>query len=208
MVDQYNKKQPEPLELLVLSVNTRPDLYLEPPPQPLPASIFNAQISSTPAATPNPSGSAASPEQYGTAATPTSGVNVSVNPPTPTELPPETDPESQLIDLCDESWAVVLSHRANNSPHLTEYRPALVSGYLLRRKGPTDGDGMLAMSVNLVYTQGGPSVYEKLLREILGAYRDLSSLARARGMRHVQGNTLPWHIATAARAGELLDCVF
>lgn len=209
IVDQYNKNQTASLELLILSVNTRPDLCLEPPPQPMPAGIFNAPVTSTPAATPNQSGSAPSPEPYGTAATPSSGVNISVNPPTPTtEVPAETDSEAQLIDIGDESWAVILSHRVNSSPHSTEYKPALASGYLIRRKGLTDGDSLLAMSVNLLYTQRNSSMYEKLLRETLCAYRGLACLARSKGTRHVQRNTLPWHIATAARGAELLSYVF
>lgn len=207
MVDRYNKTQPVPLELLIVNANTRSDLCLELPVRSMPAKLSNSQAWTTPVATPNPSGPAASPEQLGTAPTPTSGVNISVNPPTPTETPVETDSESQLIDLCDESWGVVLSHRANNTPHLTEYRPALASGYLLRRKGTTDGDGILAMSVNLVYTQRGTPAYESLLKEILGIYRELSCLARAKGTRHVQRNTMPWHIATAVRGREILSYV-
>ena len=84
--------------------------------------------------------------------------------------------------------------------------PALASGYLLRRKGDTDGDGVYAMTLNLIYTQR-PSSCEAILRETLGMYRDLGTLARARGTRTVQRNTLPWHIATAVRAQEMLSHV-
>ena len=169
--------------------------------------MTNPQALSPAVVTPNPSGSVSSPEQYGAAGTPTSGINTLVNPATPTEIPLETDPESQLTDICDESWAVILSHRLNSSPHLTEYKPALASGYLVRRKGPSDGDGMLAMTVNLLYTWPSTSSHELLLKETLGMYRDLSCLSRTRGTCHVQRNTLPWHIATAARGQEVLSYV-
>ncbi|PLB55627.1 hypothetical protein P170DRAFT_506183 [Aspergillus steynii IBT 23096] len=200
-VEQYNKTSTMPSELTVLNVNTAPELYLEPPFIPIPMSVFNAQTSSTPVATPNPS--VLSPDQTGNAPTPPSGANA----PTPTEATLEAESESLLTDICDESWGVILSHRLNSSPHLTEYRPALTSGYLLRRKGATDGDGLYALTVNLIYTQRHSSTHETLLREALGMYRDLATLARARGTCAVQRNTMPWHIATAIRAQELLSYV-
>ncbi|KAH1275972.1 hypothetical protein KXW98_006977 [Aspergillus fumigatus] len=203
LVEQYNTTKPFPSDLTILYVNTTPDLYLEPPPQPLSMSVFNPQISSTPVATPNPSGNAFSPEQPGNAPTPPSGGNA----PTPTEIPPDAESECLLTDICDESWGIILSHCLNSSPHLTDYRPALASGYLLRRKGPTDADGAFAMNVNLIYSQKPASLYENLLREIIARYRDLATLARARGTRTVQQNTFPWHIATALRAQELLSYV-
>ncbi|KAE8319843.1 mediator complex subunit 13 C-terminal-domain-containing protein [Aspergillus transmontanensis] len=205
-IEQYNKANSIPLELTILSVNTAPDLHLEPPFLPMSMSIFNPQTSSTPVATPNASGNVFSPDQSGTAPTPPSGGNAPANAPTPTEPTLEAETESVLTDICDDSWGVILSHRLNNSPHLTEYRPALASGYLLRRKGDTDGDGVYAMTLNLIYTQR-PSSCEAILRETLGMYRDLGTLARARGTRTVQRNTLPWHIATAVRAQEMLSHV-
>lgn len=206
LAEQHNKTQPVPFELIILSVNITPDLYLEPPLPPMPVNIFT-QISPTPVVTPNPSAATPSPDQFGNVPSPASGTTAGMYPSTPTDIPLETDSESLLIDICDESWGVVLSHRLNNSPHSTEYRPALVSGYLLRRKGPTDGDGVLAMNVNLIYTQRPPSSYDILLKETLGMYRGLASLARAKGTHHVQRNTLPWHIATAARGQEVLSYV-
>lgn len=200
-VEQYNKTGTIPAELTVLNVTTAPDLYLEPPFLPIPMSVFSAQTTSTPVATPNPS--VLSPDQAANAPTPPSGANA----PTPTESTLEAESESLLTDICDESWGVILSHRLNSSPHLTEYRPALTSGYLLRRKGATDGDGLYTLTVNLMYTQRHPSAYESLLRETLGTYRDLATLAHARGTCAVKHSTMPWHIATAIRAQELLSYV-
>jgi mediator of RNA polymerase II transcription subunit 13 len=173
----------------------------------LPLSVLNQQASSTPIATPLPSGAILSPEQLGNVPTPPSAINAPANAPTPTDALLESESETQLTDICDESWAVVLSHRLNGTLHLTEYRPALASGYLLRRRGPTDADGAFSMNINLLYTQRPSSSYELILRDIIGMYRDLATLARARGTRIVQSSTLPWHIATASRAQEILSYV-
>lgn len=204
MAEYLNKMRPGSLELTIATVNTIPDLTLESPTSSMTTAVLNPHFSSTPVSTPNPSVSIASPEQSGNAPTPSATYNA----PTPIEPSLEPDSDVVLADVSDESWAVVLSHRLNSSPHVTEFRPALASGYLLRRKGTTDGDGVFAMTVNLIYSQRPSSSHENTLREILGMYRDLASLARAKGMRSVQNNTLPWHIATALRAQELLSYVF
>ncbi|RMJ28560.1 hypothetical protein PHISP_00607 [Aspergillus sp. HF37] len=205
LAEQHNKTKPAPLELVVLNVNTAPGLSLELPSLPMPMSILNSQPS--PAATPSASGSVPSPDQAANSPTPAGGGNASLNALTPAEGHPDAESESVLTDVCDESWSVVLSHRLNNSVHLTEYRPALASGYLFRRRGPTDGDGVFSMNVNLVHTQRPPSWHETLLQDTLKMYRDLATLSRARGTRNVQQNTLPWHIAAAVRGQEILSYV-
>ncbi|KAL5000388.1 mediator complex subunit 13 C-terminal-domain-containing protein [Aspergillus recurvatus] len=207
LADQYNKSRSVPVELALLSVNTASDLSLSPPPSPLPMSLLNPQASSTPIATPLPSGSILSPDGPGNASTPPGGANAPANAPTPTDPLLESESESLLIDICDESWSVLLSHRLNGTLHLTEYRPALASGYLVRRRGTTDADGAYTMNVNLLFTQRPSTSYEPLLREIIGMYRNLATLARVRGTRIVQTGTLPWHIATAVRAQEILSYV-
>ena len=187
----------------MLHATTTPDLHLELPDVPMPASVLNHQTSTTPAATPNPS--VPSPDQPANSPTPAFGLNA----PTPSDhvLPPEAEAESVLTDICDESWIVILSHKLNTSNHLTEYRPALASGYLLRRKGPTDSDGTFSMTANLVYTPRPPSTYDSLLKEVLKTYRDQGTLFRVRGISNVQNNTLPWHVAAAVRAQQLLSYV-
>ncbi|RAL16273.1 uncharacterized protein BO97DRAFT_382582 [Aspergillus homomorphus CBS 101889] len=204
--EQYNKSRSTNLDLTILSVSTTPDLTLEPPFLPLTMSAVNPLASTSPIATPNPSIS--SPDQISTAPTPPSGANAPLNAPTPTaETNPEIESESLLMDICDETWGVVLSHRLNSSMHQTEYRPALASGYLLRRRGSTDGDGVFTMGANVIYTRRPSTSYDALLRDILSMYRDLASLARARGTRAVQQGTLPWHIATVVKAQALLSYV-
>ncbi|PYH46564.1 uncharacterized protein BP01DRAFT_316628 [Aspergillus saccharolyticus JOP 1030-1] len=203
--EQYNKSRSTSLDLTILCVGTTAELTLEPPFLPMPMSAVNPLASATPIATPNPSIS--SPDQISTAPTPPSGANAPLNAPTPTETNPEIESESLLMDICDETWGVVLSHRLNSSMHQTEYRPALASGYLLRRRGSTDGDGVYTMAANIIYTRRPPGTYDSLLREILGMYRDLATLARARGTRAVQHGTLPWHLATVVKAQSLLSYV-
>lgn len=207
LAEQHNQSRPGSLELTILAVKVIPDLNLEPPSPPVSMAMINSLSSSTPVSTPIPSASVASPEQSGNAATPTSGP-AAYSAPTPTDMSLETDSDAVLIDICDESWLAILSHRLNSSPHLTEFRPALSSGYLLRRKGATDADGVFAMAVNLIHSPHPPSSHDSVLKDTLSMYRDLGCLARAKGICSVQNNTLPWHIATALRAQQLLSYVF
>ncbi|RDW78532.1 uncharacterized protein DSM5745_05384 [Aspergillus mulundensis] len=207
LADQYNKLRAVPVELAILSVNTASDLSLSLPSSALPMSLLNSQASSTPIATPLPSNSILSPDGLGNAPTPPGGALAPANASTPTDPSLESESESVLIDICDESWSVLLSHRLNGTLHLTEYRPALASGYLLRRRGTAEADGVFTVNVNLIFTQRPSTSYESLLREIIGMYRDLGTLARVRGTWIVQSNTLPWHIATAVRSQEILSYV-
>lgn len=208
LAEQHNKLRPGSLELTILAVNVVTDLNLSLPCPSISMTTVNSFPSSTPVSTPNPIASIASPEQSGNAATPTSAGPAAYSAPTPTDMSLDTDPEAVLIDICDESWLVILSHRLNSSPHLTEFRPALSSGYLLRRKGPTDADGVFAISVNLIYSPRPAQSHDNVLKKTLSMYRDMGCLARAKGTCSVQNNTLPWHIATALRGQELLSYVF
>ncbi|KAI2726158.1 hypothetical protein CBS147332_3045 [Penicillium roqueforti] len=167
LADQHNKSKPGSLELTILAVNTVPDLILEPPVPPVSMAMLNILSSSTPVSTPNPNASVASPEQSGNAATPTSAGPAAYSAPTPTDMSLETDSETVLTDICDDSWLAILSHRLNSSPHLTEFRPALSSGYLLRRKGTTDADGVFATSVNLIYSPRIPVSHDSVLKDTL-----------------------------------------
>lgn len=195
--------RPASLELTIVIVNSIPDLVLESPVPPMTTAVLNPHFSSTPVSTPNPSASIASPDQSGNPPTP-SAIHSA---PTPSEPALEPDADVVLTDISDESWTVVLSHRLNSSAHVADYRPALASGYLLRRKGASDSNGVHSMTVNLVYSPRPSSHHDGVLKDILTVYRDLATLARARGMRSVRNNTLPWHIATALRGQELLSYV-
>lgn len=213
LAERYNQARALPVELTLFSANIAPGLRLEPPTSQIQVNALNP-MTSTPVATPY--AGVSSPDQIGVA-TPASGgqgpttSNINYNSAmTPTETPPvliEADTDAVLIDACEESWAVVLSHRMSNSTYMTEYKPALVSGYLLRRKGVNDSQGVTAMSLNLIHTSRPPGFHEAVLKEALNNYRDLATLARAKGTLHVQHNTLPWHIATAVKGQELLSFV-
>ena len=49
--------------------------------------------------------------------------------------PTSFDYDGQLQDTSDEAWAIILAFRLSVSRSLTEYRPSLASGLLVRRAG-------------------------------------------------------------------------
>lgn len=93
-----------------------------------------------------------SPESHG----PTSAA-------TPPEHGPDVskDPDAHLVDITDETWGVILSHRLNNSYSLTDYRPTLASGLLIKRGPdgthasltfpPDDTQGPVCVGVNVLW---------------------------------------------------------
>ena len=76
------------------------------------------------------------------------------------------------------------------------------SGYLLKRAGSRDEDGLIPVGVDIIHAQKDK---EGLLREVLGMYRDLALLARVRGLVHGVNGAIPWHIAVARNASEALN---
>ena len=196
--------------MTLLSVDTNPALFLRlPPPQQKQALVNTSQPPSwtygTPASTPQPA--TTSPGQPA-AATPTSGsTTIAVSAPTPPDhgFDPNGEPDVILADPTDESWAVLLSHGLNNSHSMLDARPALVSSYLLKRKGSSDLDGVATLGVNLLSAATTPNVgYREMLRDILGQYRGLVTLAKARGVIDPVGSVLPWHVATAEKGSRVL----
>lgn len=191
--------------IVLISVDVRPTLKLHLPPSSSQVGNVSSQIAtySTPVSTPQPN--TLSPDQFGNAATPGSGT-MAANAPTPTDQSFELDTDAVLVDAADETWGIVLSHRLNNSNSLLEYRPALASGYLVKRRGTTDADGIVALGVNLVHASPGIE-YEQLMKEILSTYRGLATLTRAKGMINPTQNVLPWHVATAVKGQQTLSYV-
>jgi mediator of RNA polymerase II transcription subunit 13 len=127
--------------------------------------------------------------------------------PTPLENSAELDADARLIDYTDQSWGAVLAHRLNNSNSLLELEPALISGYLIKRGGTNPEDPPIVMEVNIVYSEvvGNPRTFhEGLLREILGYYRGLGTLARVRGVVDSVKDIRPWHIAAVEKAVKAL----
>ena len=180
------------VSLTLITVHTDPSLRL------LPASIIlspngNAtQSVITPVSTPQAiQSSIVSPE----------------NAATPVEASAEPDSDARLVDFTDQSWGAVLSHRLNNSNSLMDINPALVSGYLIKRGGKNNEDPPIVMEVNIIYSEvvGNPRIFhECLLREILGYYRGLGTLARIRGTVDAVKDVRPWHIAAAEKAVKVL----
>jgi mediator of RNA polymerase II transcription subunit 13 len=191
------------LTLVLLTVDACPPLSILP--AYLESTVNNlksqAVLYTTPIATPQPM--ILSPEQVVPAATPASG-NGPVNALTPTDNTIDMDPDSSLIDVTDETWAVILSHRIHNTTSLVERRPGLASGYLIKRAGRQDETSIMAMSVNMIHID---RPYTPQLREILAVYRGLGTLARLKGVADPVRSVIPWHVAAAVRAQELLSSV-
>ncbi|KAK4134930.1 hypothetical protein BT67DRAFT_420442 [Trichocladium antarcticum] len=211
--------------LVLLTVDTDPSLQLIPRAAAIPLSAPSA-FYTTPVSTPQPP-SAVSPDQsWNNPSTPinTAGPNLGATTPgggdNPAGLPqpnPAADASSDagdtatLVDSAAQTWGVVISHRLNNSPSLTDLNPALASGYLIKRAGPRPEDMPVAMEVNVVYSDNARAMYDGLLREMLTYFRGLATLARARGVTTgvelgrdggrggVAGDVRPWHVAVAEK---------
>ncbi|KAI9807575.1 MAG: hypothetical protein M1825_005515 [Sarcosagium campestre] len=181
------------------------------------AAAANATVTATAAAaaavTPGTTSSGAA-----NAPTPSSTTDAGGTSPGTPAVPPELDPEATLIDATDETWAVLLGHRCQNAHSIVEYRPALSSGYLVRRcPGPAESDVPTCVGVNLLYVQKHQHSYQnsqqppppqqqpgrekddRLLLEILRMYADLTILAKAKTLGDPANAALPWHVAAANR---------
>lgn len=76
----------------------------------------------------------------------------------------------------------------------------MASGYLLKRAGTRDEDGLIAVEVDIVH--GDLKGKETVLKEVLSMYRGLAALARLRNVVDRVTGVLPWHVAAARRAGD------
>ncbi|KAI9774172.1 MAG: mediator of RNA polymerase II transcription subunit 13 [Geoglossum simile] len=201
--------------LTLIAVDTCPSLSLHCSLPPFMPSSFNPQAAmyTTPVSTPQPN--TQSPDQFGTSATPATPGGGAPTPGAATantatsgamapEGPLELDADATLVDLSDETWGVVLSHRLQDSYAITRFQPALASGYLVKRTSSSreHENAPAVMSVNLLHAQRS---YEPLLREILGMYRDLGTLARLKGVVDPVKSVVPWHVAAAVKAQEGLS---
>jgi mediator of RNA polymerase II transcription subunit 13, fungi type len=213
--------------LSLLTVSTKPSLQLLPPEVNLPPSTQNV-FYTTPVSTPQPG--TMSPEQSGNpatpmpatpkgatsapapAATPPSGTGATVGPTPAADTNPATDPEadSVLVDMTETTWGVITAHRLPNTSSLFEHDTALASGYLIKRGGAKPEDPPVVMEVNVIYLDASPPrafMYEALLKETLGHYRNLGTLARARGIVHGVADVRPWHVAAAEKAVKVLGAL-
>ncbi|KAF9771206.1 hypothetical protein IL306_011172 [Fusarium sp. DS 682] len=186
--------------LILMSVDTSPSLQLVPPVVKIPHAATSA-FYSTPVSTPQ--ANIVSPEQTTTPATPMRDTNTLAATPT-AEGAAEAEADSFLIDATDQTWGAIVGHRLCNSTTLLEVRPALASGYLIKRTGIKLEDPPVVMEVNLVHTEATPRAYEPLLREMLCYFRGLGTLARARGVVDREMDVRPWHIAAAEKGARAL----
>lgn len=176
------------VSLVLLAVDTSPSMQLLPP-APKTNTAVSATFYSTPASTPQPS--ILSPEQSGNPPTPSA--------PTPGDQPhPDAPSDGILIDTLDQSWGCVLSHRLPTSTSPAPLSRSLSSGYLLKRGGTRPEDPPALMEVSVLHGDGGPRQHEALLREMLGHFRALGTLARARGVVG-DADVRPWHVAAAEK---------
>lgn len=84
---------------------------------------------------------------------------------------------------------------------LSDKSTSVASGYLVKRAGPRDEDGLIPLGVNLVH---GQKPYKAVLKEVLGMYRNLGTLARVRGVVDPVKSVLPLHVAAARKAWKML----
>lgn len=168
------------------------------------------QLVSTPGATPQSSG--VSPDQF--------GASSQAGPQTPGDTPaPEMDNDATLIDYTDETWGVVLKHPLNNSDSFIKIRPALASGYLVKRTGTNDTDEPVSLAVSLIRAGQRNSVAtfgttptlkptnDEMLRETLGQYRGLVTLAQHLGVIDMVKEVLPWHIGAVIKCRDAFSIV-
>lgn len=160
------------------------------------SAVFPLTFSSTYKSTAStPADHTTSPEQFGIVSTP-GGVP---NPLTPASGVVESDHDTKLIDITEESWGVILPHPFPSRVTPSCYCRSVAGAYLLKRAGARDEDGVLPLAVNVVHM---PMTKDGVLRELLGMYRDLAALARLRGTIHGLHGIMPWHIATARNTNE------
>ena len=119
----------------------------------------------------------------------------------------ENDPSARLVDIVSQTWAAIspISILDPCKPR-EQSSPILLSGYLLKRAGTEDRDGLISLGINLVTTitpkgePGDRQAHRKTLTEVLEMYSDLATLARLRGLEEWQSGVLPWHVAAARKA--------
>lgn len=193
-IDLARTESKASVTLSLATVDTNPSLQLIPPAVKLP-SMATSALYSTPVSTPQ--ASIVSPEQYNTPATPMRDNALAATPGAETAAEPDGD--AFLVDVTEQTWGAVSGHRLSNSPSMLEVRPALISGYLIKRTGTKAEEPPVVMEVNLIHAETNPRAYEPLFREMLSQFRGLGTLARARGMVDRASDVRPWHIAAAEK---------
>ncbi|GAM89782.1 hypothetical protein ANO11243_078210 [Dothideomycetidae sp. 11243] len=137
---------------------------------------------------------------------------------------PEADPDAHLIDIRDESYALVLclsATRPRRSVPEQEHSAIkpLASGLLLKRGTATPNRPLPAFGVDVValapprLAQGQsnwmmPRSPEYVLREVLTWYRGLALLGKLRGIPGCEAGEVPWHVGVVLQSGKALEGFF
>jgi mediator of RNA polymerase II transcription subunit 13 len=210
---------------VLFSVDLSPPLAIIPSLHPSTLSAFEYRSSAvqTPVGTPRPG---VSPEP--SASTPTG---------TPSESKddPAFESDSQLIDITDETCAIIFSHRPIVEIGPDQYRQTLASGLLVKippqtpTQNPFDTDDCLdpsqvnCIALHLLWGRSQvkapgsswnhPAAVQKvladsLLKEFMTLYRNLALLAKVRDLKDGMGGLIPWHILVASRGSKALDLVY
>jgi len=199
-----SKESNAQITLTLITVDTNPSLELLPHSISVAPNVLAAQSSvyTTPVSTPQASIFSPEPGSVSTPARDSGPANA----PTPSDsnIELKIDADATLIDITDQTWGAILSHRLNNSRSLLEFNPTLISGYLIKRSGATSSDVPVVIEVNIVHSEVYPRMLDPLLREILGLYRGFATLARVRGCVDPVKDGRPWHIAAVEKGVQAL----
>ncbi len=163
----------------------------------------NPTIANNPCPTPvsTPLTSTFSPDQTGFVSTP-GGTTAQTSAPTPTTGVFDHNAEARLIDITDETWGATIARGLDDPNVPTDCCHASMSGYLIKRAGARDEDGLMAFAVNIIHAQKPDKA---LLKDVLGMYRGLTMLAKVRGVVDPESNVLPWHVAAAKKAHAVVN---
>lgn len=142
-----------------------------------------------------PQANAPSPDISGFGSTPGGATQVST-PPTITAFG-DHDEEARLIDISDETWGVTIKASVEDLCIASDHCPAVAYGYLIKRAGPRDENGLVRMGVGVIH---GQSPQKPLLKAVLGWYRNLGLLARVRGISDPVKSLVPYHVAATNKA--------
>ena len=140
------------LFITLLAVDTNPHLKLTP--------TMPSTNTSNPATTGHPSANTpGTTPQAGIS--PEHGLTPAATPSADGTSDPTADPDARLVDATDESWGIILAHRLHNSNSTNEFRPALISGLLVKRglttaslSSPNTSDperGPIVVAVNILW---------------------------------------------------------
>ena len=110
----------------------------------------------------------------------------------------EQEADSKLIDVREDTWMFVSSEVLQGDPRMPSlFCQPIAEGFLLKRAGATDEDGVYSLGVGLVHSSEIDQT--NLLKETLQMFHKLSVLARMRRITDPLSGMLPIHLAAALK---------